>query len=74
MFAAADDDFISDNDPGLAKRMMRNANDQGETRVDFSAQLLAAQSRNELRQAAHREELLQSDYWMDQVRESIDKE
>ncbi len=74
MFAAADDDFISDNDPGLAKRMMRNANDQGETRVDFSEQLLAAQSRNELRQAAHREELLQSDYWMDQVRESIDKE
>ena len=74
MFAAADDDFISDNDPGLAKRMTRNANDHGETRVDFSEQLLAAQSKNELRQAAHREDLLQSDYWMDQVRESIDKE
>lgn len=70
-FVSAEDDLIDQHDAQLARRLRRSADQQGECREDFSADIDRLQSRVERLQFENRKKLVQSDAWFDSVRETL---
>jgi preprotein translocase subunit SecA len=73
-FVAADDEVIATHSPALAKKITRSAAATGETKFNFSKELIQLQESIEAAQYRARQAMILQDQWMDQVRESIEKE
>ena len=72
-FAAATDALFVENESALQHQIARRAGANGEAR-DFSRELDALQSAIEARNFKQRQDMILRDYWMDSVRESIEKD
>ena len=72
-FAAATDAIFVDNESSLCKHIARRSNADGEA-GDFSRELTTLQAELEARSYKQRQDMILRDYWMDSVRESIEKD
>ena len=72
-FAAATDPIFIDNESNLTKQIKRRANSSGEA-GDFSRELSGLQTSIEARNYKQRQDMILRDYWMDSVREAIEKD
>ena len=72
-FAAATDPIFVDNESILGKKIARRSNAKGEA-GDFSRDLVALQACIEARNYKQRQEMILRDFWMDSVREAIEKD
>jgi len=70
-FASAEDELISNHDPALEKSMVASADANGECIRDFSDDIARLQSRIEAAAFESRRKSVQSDYWFDQIRETL---
>ena len=73
-FVSACDEVIAVHDPSLAKQIRNDADSNGETRRDFSAQLARLQQVVERKFSQQRRQMVMQDRWMNKVRESMEKE
>ncbi len=72
-FVAATDSVIADNKPALQKQISRRANKDGDS-GDFSVALSKLQDEIEARNYQIRQKMILRDYWMDTVRDAIEKD
>ncbi len=72
-FAAASDAIFVENESNLTRVIPRRANSDGEA-GNFSKELDALQNSIEARNSKLRQDMILRDYWMDTVREAIEKD
>ncbi len=72
-FAAATDAIFTENESSLTRQIARRAKTNGEA-GNFSKDLSALQSSIEARNYKQRQDMILRDYWMDSVREAIEKD
>ncbi|MFN7877214.1 MAG: preprotein translocase subunit SecA [Pirellula sp.] len=70
-FISADDDFVYQRAPALARRIKVACHPDGESRFDFTKDVLRSQIQEEHRQASIRKQTVSHELWLQQVRESI---
>ncbi len=67
LYVSAEDPLIADHSPGLARRIARLAQADGEVHVDLSGDLARLQKRMEKRGYALRRQLFARDHWLEDV-------
>ncbi len=67
LFVSAEDRLIAQNGPAVARRMVRQSDEDGEVRVDFSTELARLQKRMERRAYATRCRLFARDRWLEEM-------
>ena len=72
-FAAATDAIFVENESSLTRILPRRAKSNGEA-GNFSKELDALQASIEARNSKMRQDMILRDYWMDSVREAIEKD
>lgn len=70
-FVSAEDELLTKYAPGLAAKIVSNAGDTGECRIDFSKEISQLQTQIEERQFLARRRVVQSDAWFDHIRKSL---
>lgn len=70
-FISADDDLIYQRGPALARRMTAASCPNGESRFDFTQDVLSLQIQEERHQAAIRQQMVSQERWLQQVRETV---
>ncbi len=73
-FVAADDETLQMYAPALGKKIARRCDSRGESSTSFSKQVRALQENIEKTKYETRKSMTRQDKWMDQIRETIDKE
>lgn len=71
VFVCAEDQLIRTHAPGLANRLRRRAESDGECDCDLTADVLRIQQRIEKEQSRQRTALLKQDEWLDRVRKIL---
>ena len=73
-FVAADDETIQMYFPALGKKIARRCKASGESQASFTRQVRVLQETIEKTKYETRKSMTRQDKWMDQIRETIDKE